>query len=99
MNDVRDAGQRELEREADGFTGGPGVVATKSQARGSLGGIAGGAVVGALLGLIIGVLFLEGALGVIIATVAFAVGGATFGGVAGGFVRPRQKLEGSEADS
>jgi len=99
MTDTRGAGQRELEREANGFTGGPGVVASKSQARGSLGGIAGGTVAGAIIGLIVGVLFFDGALGVVIAGVAFAVGGATFGGVAGGFVRPRQKLEGTEADT
>lgn len=99
MNDTRGAGQRELEREANGFTGGPGVVASKSQARGSLGGIAGGIIVGAIIGLIVGLLFFDGTLGIIITVIAFAVGGATFGGVAGGFVRPRQKLEGSEADT
>lgn len=96
--DPRTHGQQELEKEAEGFTGGPGVVASKSQARGGLGGLAAGAVVGALLGLLVGALFFDGALGVVIAVVAFAVGGATFGGVAGGFVAPRKKLEGSEAD-
>ncbi|HJR45618.1 MAG TPA: hypothetical protein VJ927_08440 [Actinomycetota bacterium] len=88
----------ELEQEAEGFTGGPGVVASKSQAHGSLGGIGVGAIAGGLLGLVVGLIFFSGALGVIIATVVFAVGGATFGGVAGGFVAPRRKLEGSEAD-
>jgi hypothetical protein len=96
--DARSRGQRELEEEADGFTGGPGVVASKSQARGSLGGIVAGAIVGAILGLVVGALFFEGSLGLVIAVVAFAVGGATFGGVAGGSFAPRKKLEGSEAD-
>lgn len=96
--DARTRGQQELEKEAEGFTGGPGVVASKTQARGGVGGIAVGVVVGALLGLLVGALFFDGALGVVIAVVAFAVGGATFGGVAGGFVAPRKKLEGSEAD-
>ncbi len=98
MNDARSTGQHDLEREADSFTGGPGVVASKSQARGSVGGIVLGAIIGAIVGVIVGLIFFTGALGVIISTVAFAVGGATFGGVAGGFVKPRQELEGTEAD-
>ena len=92
------APKTELEQEAEGFTGGPGVVASKSQARGSLGGIGVGVIAGGLLGLVVGLIFFSGALGVIIAVVAFAVGGAVFGGVAGGAVAPRKKLEGSEAD-
>lgn len=99
MSDPRGEAQRELEREAEGFTGGPGVVASKSQARGGLAGIAGGAIVGAILGIVVGLIFFSGGLGLIISVVAFAAGGATFGGVAGGFVRPRQKLDGTEADS
>ena len=95
---ARAQGQRELEEEAEGFTGGPGVVASKTQARGSLGGMLAGAIVGAILGLIIGVLFFEGTLGIVIAAIVFAVGGATFGGVAGGSFAPRKKLDGSEAD-
>lgn len=98
MAEERSDTQRDLEREAEGFTGGPGVVASKSQAHGSLGGIAGGAIIGAVLGLIVGLIFFDGMLGVLISLIAFAVGGATFGGVAGGFVKPRQELEGSEAD-
>lgn len=98
MTDARSRAKRNLEEEAEGFTGGPGVVASKTQARGAAGGIGIGTVLGALLGLVIGLLFFEGALGIIIAVVAFAVGGATFGGMAGGAFRPRQKLEGSEAD-
>ena len=98
MADARTRGKRELEEEAEGLTGGPGVIASKSQARGAAGGVALGAVGGAILGLVIGLLFFEGALGIVISVVAFAVGGATFGGLAGGSFRPRQKLEGSEAD-
>lgn len=97
-DEARSQGQRELEQEAEGFTGGPGVVASKTQARGSLGGIAVGAIVGAVLGLIVGALFFPGTLGLIISAVAFAMAGATFGGVAGGSFAPRKKLEGSEAD-
>ena len=87
-----------MESEAEGFTAGPGVVATKSQAKGSIGGTLIGAVVGALLGLVIGALFLEGA-GMIIAIVAFAVAGAVAGGTAGGFVKPRRDLTDGGADT
>lgn len=96
--DPRARGQRELEEEAEGFTGGPGVVASKTQARGSLGGIVAGVVGGAILGLIVGAMFFSGTLGLIISVVVFATAGATFGGVAGGSFAPRKKLEGSEAD-
>jgi uncharacterized protein YcfJ len=89
--------EKEMHQEADSLTGGPGVVATKSQAKGGVAGVIAGAVVGALVGLLVGVVFLEGA-GVIITTVAFAVAGATAGGVAGGFVAPRRRLGPTEAD-
>lgn len=98
MTDPRSRAKRELEEEAEGFTGGPGITASKTQARGATAGIGVGTVIGALIGLVVGVLFFEGALGIVISVVAFAVGGATFGGVAGGSFRPRQKLDGSEAD-
>ncbi len=96
--DARARGQRELEQEAERFTGGPGVVASKTQARGSLGGIVAGVIVGAILGLIVGALFFSGSLGLIISVVSLSVAGATFGGVLGGSVAPPNKLEGSEAD-
>ncbi len=98
MADPRARRKRELEEEAEGFTGGPGVAASKTQARGAVGGIGLGTVAGGIVGLLVGLLFFEGALGIVISVVAFAVGGATFGGLAGGSFRPRQKLEGSEAD-
>ena len=98
MTDARNRAQRELEQEAEGFTGGPGVVASKTQARGGLAGAFTGALIGAVLGALIGVIFFEGALGLVIAATVFAVGGATFGGVSGGSFAPRKKLDGSEAD-
>ena len=66
--------------EADSFTGGPGVVATKSQARGSIAGAVIGAIVGALLGLVIGLLADVLVVGIVVGAVA----GAVVGGVAGG---------------
>ncbi len=99
MDDARSRAQRELEEEAEHLTGGPGVVASKTQARGSIAGVVVGAVAGALIGLIVGVLFFEGALGITVSVISFATGGATFGGLAGGSFAPRKKLEGSEADN
>jgi uncharacterized membrane protein len=90
--------QEEMKQETEHLTGGPGVVATKSQARGSLVGLVAGVVAGALLGALIGLLIFEGALGVAITTIAFGVAGATFGAVSGGFVAPRKKLGPTEAD-
>jgi hypothetical protein len=80
--------------EVDSFTGGPGVVATKSQAQGALVGIAIGAAVGAIIGAIIGLIVDVLVVGVIVG----AVGGAVVAGVAGGGQRPKQRLEGTEAD-
>jgi hypothetical protein len=90
--------QEEMKQEAEHFTGGPGVAATKSQARGSLVGLAAGMLVGALLGALVGLLIFEGTLGVVITTIAFGVAGATYGGVTGGFVAPRKRLGPTEAD-
>ena len=92
----RPEAEREAARaETDSFTGGPGVVATKSQARGSLFGALIGAVVGALLGLVIGLL----ADVLVVGLVVGAVAGAVVGGVAGGGQNPKQKLgQSSEED-
>jgi F0F1-type ATP synthase assembly protein I len=90
--------QEEIKEEAEHFTAGPGVAATKSQARGSLIGFVAGTIVGALIGALIGLLIFEGTLGLVITTVAFGVAGATFGGVSGGFVAPRRKLGSTQAD-
>jgi len=90
--------QEEMKQEAEHLTGGPGVVATKSQARGSLAGLLGGVIVGALIGVLIGLLLFDGTVGVVITTIAFGVAGATFGAVSGGFVAPRRKLGSTEVD-
>src|SRR5688500_19852122 len=73
---------RDIAREketADHFTGGPGVVATKSQAQGATGGFLIGAVVGAIIGGIVGLIVQGPALW--IAPIVFAVGGAVALGV------------------
>ncbi len=90
--------QEEMKEEAEHFTGGPGVVATKSQAFGSLTGIAAGAIGGALIGLLMGLLIFDGTFGIVITTIAFGVAGATFGGVAGGFIGPRKRIGRTDAD-
>ena len=86
------------QEEAEHFTGGPGVVATKSQAQGATAGILAGALVGALVGFLIGALLFEGTRSVIIATIAVAVAGSVFGAVAGGIGRSMKKLERTDAD-
>jgi predicted lipid-binding transport protein (Tim44 family) len=95
--DVR-AGKETTQKEAEHFTGGPGVVATKSQARGATGGMVVGALLGALVGLLIGALMFEGTRSIIIATIAIAVAGGVFGAVAGGIGRSMKKLEHTDAD-
>ena len=87
--------RRPAQGEADSFTGGPGVVVTKSQGRGAVLGVSIGAVVGGLLGLLLGVVIDSVLVGVIVGLVA----GSVVGGVAFGGQNPKQKLgEGSEAD-
>jgi len=92
------AKKERTQEEAEHFTGGPGVVATKSQARGATSGIVAGALVGALVGFLIGALLFEGTRSIIIATVAIAVAGSVFGAVAGGIGRSMKKLERTDAD-
>ena len=92
--------ERDVAREeetADHFTGGPGVVATKSQAQGASAGIFAGAAIGAVLGLIVG-LFLQGS-AIWIAPIVFAVGGAVALGVFGGFLKSQQTREHSRVDT
>ena len=67
-------------QETDSFTGGPGVVATKSQGRGAMAGAIVGALVGALLGVVIGLLVDNIVVGIVVGAVA----GSVVGGVAGG---------------
>ena len=95
--DVR-AEKETTQEEAEHFTGGPGVVATKSQARGATGGIVAGALLGALVGFLIGALMFEGARSIAITTIAIAVAGGVFGAVAGGIGRSMKKLERTDAD-
>jgi hypothetical protein len=90
--------RQEARREAESFTGGPGVVATKSQAQGSLIGAPLGAAAGIVIGLIIGLVAFGGGSGLVVSLVVGAVGGGVVGAVAGGGARPTQKLEGSEGD-
>lgn len=94
---VEDQGSKrsEVAGETDALVTGPGVVATKSQARGGAVGIIVGAIVGALLGLVIGI-FVDA---MVVTIIVGAVAGAVFGGVAAGGQNPKQKLgRGSEGD-
>jgi NADH:ubiquinone oxidoreductase subunit 6 (subunit J) len=80
--------------EIDSLTGGPGVVATKSQAQGSLMWIIIGLVIGAVVGAVVGLI--AGAF--LVSVLVGAVGGAVVAAVAGGGQRPKQRLESGEVD-
>jgi hypothetical protein len=80
-----------------GLTGGPGVVATKSQAQGATAGIAIGSLVGGIIGLVVGLIALEGA-AIAIPIITFAVGGAVAAGVFGGFFKSQKTREDRSAD-
>ena len=100
MADDRTEARQEMREETESLTGGPGVVATKSQARGGLAGTFLGAIVGAIIGLVVGLLaFSETGRAIVISVVCFAVGGATFGAVVGGFLVPRRKLQRTDTDA
>jgi hypothetical protein len=100
MADERAEARQEMADELEGVVAAPGVVASKSQTQGGLGGMLGlgfiGLVVGALLGLIV---FGGSPQAVIISAVAFAFAGGTAGVLIGGFVAPRKKLPDAEADT
>ena len=84
----------EMRDELEGMAVGPGVVASKSMTRGSLGGIVVGGAVGAIIGLVVGLVWAnagggETTLKVAIAVLTVGLGGAVFAGVAGGFAKAR----------
>ncbi len=72
----------------DSVVAGPGLAATKSQTKGAGGGILLGGIAGALIGLVIG-LIIGGTAAIIVSAICFGLGGATAGGVIGGFVKPK----------
>ena len=92
---VEEQPRKEIAGETDAMVGGPGVVATKSQARGGAIGIVIGAIVGAIIGVIVGLIVDA----LLVTTIVGAVAGAVFGGVVAGGQNPKQKLgQGSEGD-
>lgn len=88
-----------MEKEAESFTGGPGVVATKSQARGATGGGLVGLIIGAVLGAILGAILFKGAFGMLIGAIALGAAGLVAGGVSGGATNPARNLDHGEADT
>ncbi len=76
--------RREVHEEGDGAVVGPGVVATKSQAKGATGGIMLGGFLGIVVGAILGSLIFGGMFGIIITAVCFAFAGGTIGALVGG---------------
>ncbi|CAN5654824.1 hypothetical protein BH24ACT26_BH24ACT26_12230 [soil metagenome] len=100
MPDERAQARKDMRHEAEHLTSGPGLVASKSQARGSLAGIVAGILGGAALGLVVALIAFSGSTrAIVISVIAFAVAGMTFGGVVGGFVKPRRKLQETDTDA
>lgn len=99
MADSKAQARQEMADELEGVVAAPGVVASKSQTQGGLGGMLGlgfvGLVVGALLGLIA---FGGSTRAIVISAVAFAFAGGTAGAIIGGFMAPRKKLPDAGAD-
>ena len=90
--------QAEREEEGRSLTGGPGVVATKSQAKGALGGGVVFAIIGALIGLVIGLVAFEGPM-IVITAVVGGVAGLVFGGVAGGVTKSMKETTDRQVDA
>jgi hypothetical protein len=92
MSTPRVPSQSEMQEEGDSFTGGPGVVATKSQARGGAAGAFIGLLVGGGVGALIGALFLDGGSAMVITTIVGAVAGAVSFGVFGGILNSSKNV-------
>ena len=91
--------RQEMADELEGVVAAPGVVASKSQTQGGLGGMVGLGFVGLLVGALLGWLVFGGSTqAVVISAVAFAVAGGTAGMMIGGFTAPRKKLPDAGAD-
>ena len=91
--------RQEMADELEGVVAAPGVVASKSQTQGGLGGMLGLGFVGLLVGALLGLLVFGGSTSaVVISAVVFAVAGGTAGMMIGGFMAPRKKLPDAGAD-
>lgn len=90
--------QAEEEEEGRALTGGPGVVATKSQAKGAVGGGAIFALIGAIVGLVVGLIAFDGAM-IVITAVVGGVAGLVFGGVAGGVTKSMKETTERQVDA
>ena len=73
-----------MAQEGDGAVVGPGVVATKSQAKGGAAGIFLGGLGGAVVGAILGALIFGGTFGIVVTAVCLAFAGGTIGVLLGG---------------
>lgn len=101
--DRRAESYAEMHDEVDGSFAGPSLFATGDQAKGALIGLVPASLVGAMVGLVVGLVWaMAGSAGsdafrILLPTIAFAVGGATAGFVAGGALKPR--LSGQRDDA
>jgi hypothetical protein len=99
MADDKAQARQDMADELEGAVAAPGVVATKSQTQGGLGGMFGLGFVGLLVGALLGFIVFSGApQAIVISAIAFAFAGGTAGVLIGGFVAPRKKLPDAGAD-
>ena len=84
--------ERELQEEGDGLLVGPGVVTSKSQARGGVAGIVLGGLGGGIIGALIGALIFGGLSGIVITAVCCAFAGGTIGVLVGGFTNTKDNV-------
>jgi outer membrane lipoprotein SlyB len=100
VSDERAEARDEMRREAEGLTAGPGVVASKTQARSAVAWGTAGAFAGALVGIVLGLTVFGGTVrAVVLAGIAIAVAGAVFGAVAAGTTRPAEKIRRQDSDA
>lgn len=100
MADDKAEARQEMADEMEGVVAAPGVVASKSQTQGGLGGMLGLGFVGLLVGALLGLLVFGGTTqAVVISAIAFAFAGGTAGALIGGSVAPRKKLPDAGADT
>ena len=99
MADNKAQARQEMADELEGVVAAPGVVASKSQTQGGLGGMLGLGLVGLVLGALLGWIVFGGSTqAIVISAIAFAFAGGTAGVLIGGFMAPRKKLPDAEAD-
>ena len=100
MADDKAQARHEMADELEGVVAAPGIMASKSQAQGGLGGLLGLGSVGLVVGVLLGWLVFGGSTPtIVISAVAFAFAGGTAGLLIGGYTTPDRKHPDAGADT